>query len=244
MNNLLFEFNSLCVVLWLLILVLILLYLFGRFYFFKKIGIDGWKGLIPVYSNYLYFEKGNENPKLPVILFFSYLFLVIYDEYFISFSEMHSILLFFKSLIVIISIIVSWNVNFYISNKMKNNYLLTFFLTFFPIITVPVVGLSQRFKWSRLYKINNNFLLNDFYSNRKITIVDVLISNFVSSILNILLFYVIFFVFKSFFSIDKIVENMWNSNIVLILILIVFILATLATTIDYLINKYKFIKRR
>lgn len=243
MSNFLFEFNPLCIVLWIIILVLILLYLFGRFYFFEKIGINGWKGLIPLYSDYLYFEKAGENPKLPIILFVSYLFFVVYDE-FIYFTEMHGILLFFRSLIIIIGLIVSWNANFYISNKMKNNYLLTFLLTFLPTITIPIVGLSQKFKWSRLSKVNNNFLLNDFYCNKKITIADVLISNFVLSIVTVLILYVSFFVLKHFLSIDKIVENMWNYNIVLIIILVVFILIFVVTIIDYLINKYKFTKRR
>ena len=58
---------DLAIFLWLFLICYLAFYLYGRYYFFKKIGEDGWKGLIPIYSEALYFKKARENSSFLII---------------------------------------------------------------------------------------------------------------------------------------------------------------------------------
>ena len=67
-RNFLFSFNPSAIVVWIFILLYLVYYFLGRYYFFKKIGEDGWKGLIPIYSEWFYFKRAKQNPR-PLVAF-------------------------------------------------------------------------------------------------------------------------------------------------------------------------------
>ena len=66
MGRFLFSFNPSAIVVWILILLYLVYYFLGKYYFFKKIGEDGWKGLIPIYSEAIYFKRAKQKEIFPV----------------------------------------------------------------------------------------------------------------------------------------------------------------------------------
>ncbi len=244
MMNFLFSFSPMSVLLWIIILVLLLLYLLGRYYFFVKIGIDGWKGLIPIYSEYLYYKKGRVEPWLAPLFICLYLLFYFLGNYFVASDELCGIILFFKFAVVIVALIVSWNVNYYIGNKFKEGYLLPLALTFVPIFAVPFIGLYEKMRWSRLTKVRNNFLWDDFYSNKKISVNEMCISNILLVLSTVIGFYVAFYVMISLFSFEKVFEMMWDFKFIFIIAIFISIVVIVGTLFDYFINKYILNKRR
>lgn len=237
MLDFLFSFNPGSVLLWIIIMVILLLYVLGRYYFFEKIGVSGWKGLIPVYSNYLYYEKGHVHSLLSIVFICLYFILYIVGEYFVVDSRLSIIVFLFKSIVVMISSIVTWNASFYISNKLKNGYLLTFLLTFIPFLTIPFIGLCDKFSWSRLKKVDCNFLLKDYYFGKKVSISDVCTSSVLLVLSTIISFYLFIYVASSLFSVEKAYEIMWDFKFIIILLFFVIVFIVGGIVLNYFLNK-------
>lgn len=224
--------------------VLLLVFLLGRYKFFVKIGIDGWKGLVPVYSDYLYYEKGKVNPWLSTLFIALYLFLHILSICSADVRELFAITMFFKLSIIILSMIVSWKVNYYISRKLKKGYLFAVLLTFLPIITIPCAGLCKNIKWSKLTRVKDDFLTDDFYANRKITVNEMCISNIFMVLSILAIFYIVIYLFMNILSTEVILNIIWSPYFILVLVLFLSFITLVATMIDYLFNKFYLNSRR
>lgn len=243
MINFLFALSPMNILIWCMILFSLILYLLGRYCFFAKIGVDGWKGLVPVYSSYLYYKKGNVIPWLSTLFICSYLVFYLFGEYCVVEQELFAITTFFKVTIFFVSLFVSWKVNYFISRKFKRGYLLTLFLTLMPIVAIPYVGLCNKIKWSRLTKVRDDFLISDFYDNRKVSVGEIYISNLVTILATFLSLYVIVYVFKTLFSAEKLLKLMWSPVFVICFVFFIVMIVLVGTLFDYFINKWYFNKK-
>lgn len=75
-------------------LVLVVIGLLLNYFLFKKLGLDGWRGLIPVYSSYLFIQTLTKSKKLalayiilaflsfiPILNYFFFIFLIAISVY-------------------------------------------------------------------------------------------------------------------------------------------------------------------
>lgn len=240
MYNFLFSFTPDAIVVWIIFLVFLLYYLLGRYYFFEKIGETAWKGLVPIYSEYLYFKKAKVNPWSAVLLLIFGL-----SFYLLSFAcsdsdSLNGICIFFTSVCLIFYILLSWKVNYYFSKKFKKGYMTTFSLTFVPVIAFPYIGLSKDYKWSRFTKVNHDVLEEDFYG-RKLSVNEMCLSNVFMMLCFIAATYIFIYIFVIDLPKDFLLEIIWNPKFIIFISVSFSIVAIVGTLLDYygnlLINK-------
>ena len=243
MMKFLFVLGPVKIIFFILVFIVILL---GRYYFFEKIGIDGKKGLIPIYSTYLYFKKGNTLPWLSTIFIFLYLFGWFLGKCSFNIRELYSIIVFLKTSILILSLFVFGKANYYIARKFKGRIILTLALTFLPIISTSYIGLNKKMRWSRLTKVNYKFLLDDFYGNRKVTLYEMFLSNIFVILALVISLYIFIYVIVCFSSIEAIIQIIFDPYFVVFLVIFLSLLVLACTLTDYIFNKKlvsKFVKK-
>ncbi len=240
MNVFLFSFTPGSIVVWILILSFVLYYLLGRYYFFEKIGDEGWKGLIPVYSEYLYFKKAKVNPWFAVFLLLMFIFFTGLSVLCSSSMTCVGLCSFFQIVSVIFYVMISWKVNYYISRKFKHNYMTAFCLTFMPFIAFPYIGLSENYKWSRFTKVDYGVLSCDFYS-RKISFGEMCLTSVFIAFCFMILFYIFIYVFVLDLPKEFLLSIIWNPKFIIFFSIVLAVVALIWSFINYygnlLINK-------
>ena len=110
MYNFLFSFTPAAIVVWIIFLIFLLYYVLGRYYFFEKIGETAWKGLVPIYYEYLYFKKAKVNPWSAVLLLIFGLSFYLLSFACSDFDSLNGICTFFTSVCLIFYVLLSWKV--------------------------------------------------------------------------------------------------------------------------------------
>lgn len=238
--NYLFSFTPQSILIWIIISVFLLYYLLGKYYFFEKIGETGWKGLIPVYSEYLYFKKAKVNPWTAVLLLmfaFSFYWLSLICS---ASDSLNGICTFFTVVCLIFYVLVSWKVNYYISKKFKKGYMTTFSLTLVPFIAFPYIGLSNSYKWSRFTRVNHDILEKDFY-DRGVSVGEMCLTNVFLMLLFVAAMYVFIYIFIIDLPREFLLEIVWNPKFIVFIAISFSFVAIIGTLLDYygnmLINK-------
>lgn len=240
--NFLFSLNPTAIVVWIIVLVFIVYFCLGKYYFYEKIGEDGWKGLIPVYSSWVYFNKAKVNPWLSVIFISSFMIFSLLTLCCTDSDMLVGICTFFQTVSLIFYILISWKVNYFISRKFKKSYLTAFSLTILPILAFPIIGLSEDYKWSRFTRVKNDIFDEDFY-NRKVTVGEMCLTNIFSIVCMIAGFYIFTYIFVIDLPRDYLVDIIWDPTFIRFFTIVFSIIILFGTLLDYfgnvLVKKYR-----
>lgn len=243
MYNFLFSFTPEAIVVWIIFLVFLLYYLLGRYYFFEKIGEIAWKGLVPIYSEYLYFKRAKVNPWSAVFLLTLGLLFYLLSFSCLGFDTLHGICTFFTIVSLIFYVLLSWKVNYYISKKFKKSYMTALSLTFMPFIAFPYIGLNKLYKWSRFTKVNNNFLEEDFYG-RRVSVNEMCLTNVFMMLCFVALTYIFIYIFVIDLPKEFLLEIIWSPKFIIFIAVSFSIVAIFGTLLDYYGNLLISRKRR
>jgi len=122
-------------------IILLILYLIGNYKLFQKAGYNGWESLIPFYNNWLLIKISGLN---------QWYFLLLISSS-ITFIPSLSLL----SPLTIIAVPIARFFCYYnISKKLHQDILFTVLLFLFPIIVVPIIGISKK------YQFDNNVIVS------------------------------------------------------------------------------------
>lgn len=224
-----FELTS---VFLLLLICYLVFYLYGRYYFFKKVGEEGWKGLIPVYSEALYFKKARVNPVIAVgliLMYFVFLFLAIS---FAGFKELVGICIFIQIVCLVFFMLYYLKASHYLSEKFKRGSFTTLGLTFLPFIMIPVMGLSNRYKWHRFVKVDSGVWDEDFY-NRKITVGEMCFTNIFMILCVLVEIYIFAYIFILGIPKEILFEIIWEPSFIVFFSVIFIFIAVVGTLLVY-----------
>ena len=224
-----FELTS---VFLLLLICYLVFYLYGRYYFFKKVGEEGWKGLIPVYSEALYFKKARVNPVIAVgliLMYFVFLFLAIS---FAGFKELVGICIFIQIVCLVFFMLYYLKASHYLSEKFKRGSFTTLGLTFLPFIMIPVMGLSNRYKWHRFVKVDSGVWDEDFY-NRKITVGEMCFTNIFMILCVLVEIYIFAYIFILGIPKEILFEIIWEPSFIVVFSVIFIFIAVVGTLLVY-----------
>lgn len=240
--NLLFSLNPTTIVLWIIVLVFLVYFCLGKYYFFKKIGEEGWKGLVPIYSSWIYFKKAKVNPWLSVIFISSFIIFYLLMLLCYGSNMLVGMCTFFQTVSLIFYVLISWKVNYFISKKFKKSYLTAFSLTVLPVLAFPIIGLSDDYKWSRFTRVNNDIFDEDFYK-RKISVGEMCLTNVFLLVCLIAAFYLFLYIFLIDLPRVYLLDIIWNPSFIRFVTIAFSIIVLLGTLLDYfgniLIKKYK-----
>ena len=236
MGRFLFSFNPSAIVVWILILLYLVYYFLGKYYFFKKIGEDGWKGLIPIYSEAIYFKRAKQKVIFPVSFLVTFLVFFVLSLVFSKAREFVGVCTFIETASLIFYILLSWKANYLYSKKFKTGYFTVFSLTFVPFISIPFIGLSDDYKWHRFVKIDKTVFDEEFYS-RKITVGERCITNVFMIFCVMIEFYIFTYIFLMDMPKSFIFELIWEPEFVLYFSLVFAGVAIGGTLLDYYGNK-------
>lgn len=236
MREFLFSFNPAAIVVWILILLYLVYYFLGRYYFFKKIGEDGWKGLIPIYSEWVYFKRAKQNPTFPVACLSTFLVFFLLSLLFTKSREVVGICTFVQCASLIFYILLSWKTNHLFSKKFKTGYFTAFSLTFVPFVSIPFIGLSDEYKWHRFVRVDKDLFDEEFYS-RKITVGERCITNVFMIFCVMIEFYIFTYIFLMDIPKSFIFELIWEPEFILYFSLVFAIVAVGGTLLDYYGNR-------
>lgn len=241
-RNFLFSFNPSAIVVWIFILLYLVYYFLGRYYFFKKIGEDGWKGLIPVYSEWFYFKRAKQNPRPLVAFLLAFFVSLLLSLVFTKSRVFVGICTFIQVVSLIFYIILSWKANYLFSKKFKTGYFTVFSLTFVPFVSIPFIGLSDDYKWHRFVRVDKTLFDEDFYT-RKITVGERCFTNVFMIFCALIEFYILTYIFLKDVADTFIFELILEPKFVLYFSLALAIVAIIGTLFDYygnlFVKKYK-----
>ena len=117
---------------------IIILWIVARWKFFTKFNEDGWKSLIPFYSDYMMFKLTWKTKYFFISLVASILMGVLMQN--TNPSVMDSLCLTICEMIVFITFIVR---SFYVGRKLNQNLIVSFLLFFFEPIVLLIVCLKK-----------------------------------------------------------------------------------------------------
>lgn len=132
-------------------LTLLIIYLIGRYHLFKKAGKNGWEALIPFYNNWIYVEIADLN---------KWWFILIIAPSICSILSLGLL----SPLAFLISQFGLFVCNYNISKKMNQNIAITILMTLFPIIVIPILGISKKYTFNPNIKVSKN---GPFETNNK-----------------------------------------------------------------------------
>ena len=135
------------IILILIILVFCIFYILGRWKLFKKAGKNGWEAIIPFYNDWIYVEIAGLNSW--------WFFVVIATSVFsiISFSSDENL---FNGFASSISLIGLFTCNYNISKKLNRDTTFAVLMTIFPLIMIPLIGLSKNYIWDDSVSVDKN----------------------------------------------------------------------------------------
>lgn len=145
-----FAFVGIHMTIFLIIVIVIgLLWLIGKWKLYKKAGKKGWEAIVPFYSEWIYVEIAG-------LEWWYFLFLIagnianLINEDSSSLSSAASIISYFGLFLC----------NYNISKKLNKNLLFAILMTLFPFIMIPLIGFSNDYKWDDSVGVRSNFFSN------------------------------------------------------------------------------------
>lgn len=223
---------DLMILFWLFLICYLAFYLYGRYYFFRKIGEDGWKGLIPIYSEALYFKKARVNPVIAVgliLMYFVFLFLTIS---FAGLKELVGTCIFIQIVCFVFFMFYYLKASHYISEKFKRGSFTTLGLTFLPFIMIPVMGLSNKYRWHRFVKVDIGVWDEDFYS-RKITVGEMCFTNIFMILCVLVEIYIFAYIFILGIPKEILFDIIWEPSFIVFFSVIFIFIAVVGTLLVY-----------
>lgn len=241
MREFLFSFNPASIVVWILIFLYLVYYFLGKYYFFKKIGEAGWKGLIPIYSEWLYFKRAKQIPVFPVACLSAFLVFFLLS-FFAKSKEILGMCVFISCASLIFYVLLSLRTNYFFSRRFKTGYFTMFSLTVVPFIAVPFIGLSDDYKWHRFIRVGKSLFEEEFYT-RKITIGERCITNVFMILCVMIEFYIFTYILLMDIPKSLIFDLIWDPEFVIYFSFVFALVAIGGTLFDYygnvLLNKHK-----
>ena len=123
---------------------LIILYIVGRWKLFQKAGKNGWEAIIPLYNDWIYVEIAELNWWWYLLIIASTIGVFLSDKIPIA------------GYTTIISFLGLFVCNYNISKKLNQNTILAVLMTLFPFVMIPLIGLSNNYKWDNSVEVSNN----------------------------------------------------------------------------------------
>ena len=139
----------------------------SKWLFFKKCGEEGWKSLIPFYSDYVLVQISGLNWWWMLLLYVNIITNII-SSFSSLFEQFDSIVALSITLILAIIGLVGtlmvlftrFNINYNISKKLNQNIWYAILLTIFPSIMYFIIGLSKEFKFDKNIMVSKNGVFN------------------------------------------------------------------------------------
>lgn len=123
--------------------ILFVLYIVGRWKLFKKAGKNGWEAIIPFYNDWVYVEIAGLNYWWFFLVIATTIANIIDVDYLSSIASIASLVgLFFC--------------NYNISMKLHKDVAFAILMTIFPFIMMPIIGLSDNYKWDDSVVVSSN----------------------------------------------------------------------------------------
>ncbi len=219
------------------VFLFIIVFLYGKYLLFEKMHIAGWKGLIPIYSECLYFKKGKVNPILAAAPIVSFIVFIIFGFQYSQSRELLGICIFFSLFSVIYYLMFSLKANYYICRKFKCGKTMTALLTFFPYIVIPILGISSDYKWHAFAKVKEGILTEDFYVSRKVSVGEMCLTNVFAMMCVLASIYIFIYIFVINVPQDLVKLLLWSPAFIIVIVIFVSILVIGLTFVDYYANK-------
>lgn len=214
------------------IILVAIVYLVARYRLFEKMGLKGWQGIIPVYSDGLYFEVGGSKSWVPIILILNFFLFYLLGEYVKVSRSLSAFCIFFETIMVIYFALVFIKVNYVISQKFKRGYFGAFLLTCLPFVGVPVFAFSKNFKFSKHASVKYKFLDKSFYDH-EVSVGEMCLSKVLSTLFIIAAFYIIGYVYLIDLPRELLISLVLDKSFIIFILVGTSILAILGTIIDY-----------
>ena len=179
LNNL--EMSGVLVGLMIILIIYFIIWLIAlafkivsRWIYFKKCGEEGWKSLIPIYTDITLIKTSGLKWWWVLILYLSIL-LASSNSIVEIISEVSSdmyiagILLFVLSILSIFSsiiiIFIKFNISYNISKKFNKDIGFAFLITFFEPIMLLILGLSKNYQYNNDIEVSENGIFGIKKSN-------------------------------------------------------------------------------
>lgn len=131
------------VVLLIICIPLIILYIVGLWRLFQKAGKNGWEAIIPFYNSWVLVEISG--------LSWWYFLLMISDSI-TTLLDIDKL----DGICSLISIVVTFFCCYNISKKLHNGTGFAVLMTLFPLIVIPIIGLSSRYSFDQTVPVSKN----------------------------------------------------------------------------------------
>lgn len=240
MREFLFSFNPSAIVVWIIIFSYLVYFLLGRYYFFKKIGEDGIKGIIPIYSEWLYFKRAKQNPIFAVGFMILFIVFFVLSIFITGSREFTGVCTFIQVISLVFYVLMSWQGNRFMSRKFKKGYFTALALTFLPFIAIPVIGLDDRYKWHRFIRIDKDVFSENFYS-KNISVGEMCFTNVFMILCVMIEFYIFAYIFVLDIPREFLFHLIWEPEFIAFFAIAFAVIAIAGTLFDYygniLLNK-------
>lgn len=133
------------------------LYIIGRWRLYKKAGKNGWEAIIPFYNDWVYVEIAGLN---------WWWFLLVMANSSVNFSsgffDGDSVVI---SIAPFVSLFALYVCNYNISKRLNKDVGFAVLMTIFPFIMIPLIGLSNSYKFDKDIVVSNNGPFNNSIAN-------------------------------------------------------------------------------
>lgn len=232
MKSFLFSFSPTAILVWIMIMIFLMFYFLGKYYFFKKIGEDGWNGIVPIYSEWVYFKKAKVNPFSAVALLILFIVFSILGVFCEASNFLVAICTFFQVVSLLFYVLLSWKVNYFISKKFKKSWITALCLTLAPILAFPIIGLSSNYRWSRFVKVNDSVIDEEFY-NKKVSLGEMCLTNVFRIMCVVAGFYIFIYSFVAKIPSELLLQVVLSREFVIVIVISFSIVTILATLFGY-----------
>lgn len=143
------------IIVFIILLPFIILYVIGRWKLFKKAGKNGWEAIIPFYNDWIYVEIAGLNTWWYLIIISTTICSLISEE--------------LSSIASLASTFGLFVCNYNIAKRMKQNTTMAVLMTIFPMIVIPILGISKKYTFDINIPVSKNGPFNDNNMNNNYT---------------------------------------------------------------------------
>lgn len=128
--------------------IFLVLYIIGRWKLYQKAGKNGWEAIIPFYNDWIYVEISGLN--------WWWFLLVMATTISSLYDSLYSDDIFISLITSLISLFALFVCNYNISKKLHKDTAFAILMTIFPFILIPMIGLSDSYKFDNNVPVSNN----------------------------------------------------------------------------------------